>query len=115
MQTQPNPYKVRQLAGGKHSLVNDKGEVMQLLKGKFKRVKFDALLIFTNRRILGKFKQRGCYTYCLFNADLTPIALLIEGELRVVFGCLNIHANGKIEARHEGKWYGFNADLTPIA
>ena len=119
MQTQtslcPSIYKVRQLAGGKHSLVDDKGDVTQLLAGKFKGVKFDKLLIFRNGRILAKFKQRGCYSQeCLFNADLTPIALRIEGELRVAFDMLAIMNDGKIRAKCEDKFYLFNADLTPI-
>jgi len=119
MQTQtslcPSIYKVRQLAGGKYSLVDDKGEVKQLRIGKFKRVTFDMLLIFRNGRILAKFKQRGCYSQeCLFNADLTPIALPIGKVKRVTFDMLAINNDGKIRAQCEDEFYLFNADLTPI-
>ena len=43
-------------------------------------------------------------------------ALLIGNDLVSEFDWLKFSpdGNGRIRARHEGKWYGFTADLTPI-
>ena len=50
-----------------------------------------------------------------FTADLTPIALEIEGKQVTAFDGLYFYPDGRIIANHEGKWYGSNFDLTPIA
>ena len=113
MQTPIKTYKVKQLESGKYSLFDDKGKIIPLLIRKKQVTAFYWLNIHPNGMIWAVHK---CQSY-LFNHDLTPIKLEIEGKLHLALHALHIYDNGSIIAKYKGKskWYGFNADLTPIA
>jgi len=105
-----NAYEKKRLPNFQYSLVDEQGEVKQLLIGKELCVAFDYFTIYSDGFIeaLHDGKWYG------FNPDLTPIERVINGEPVVAFDWLDIFPNGEISANHNGKWYGFNADGTPM-
>ena len=89
-QTQSNGYDVRYLPNGEYSLVDDNGVVKPLLINGTPRLRVDWLHILFSHNIVAEYKDK----FYGFTADLTPIALEIEGEPRVAFDYFGIDQNG---------------------
>jgi hypothetical protein len=106
MQTQTNDNHVMHLRNGKYSLCNNKGEVKPLpINGRTRRPQFDWLDIVCEK-IIVKYEGK----WYGFNADLTPIVLVIGDKPRLAFDDFRIDKNGIIKVIYGLKEYVFNLD-----